>query len=695
MLKLSLDKDYKAAIYLRLSKEDGDFSISGEKLESDSISNQRMLIKEYLKKHPEITVVKEYCDDGFTGANFERPDFNRMMEAVRAGLVDCIVVKDLSRFGREYIEAGDYIQKIFPRLGIRFIAINDNYDSAQPGAADNELVLPFKNLMNDSYCRDISIKVRSNLDAKRRNGQFVGSRVVFGYLRSPDNKNQLVIDPVAAPVVQDIFKWKIEGLSPAQIADRLNDANVPSPIEYKKANGSKQRTCFQTKKVALWSAVAIYRILKNEVYTGTLVQGKTTSPNHKVKKTVVKPQSEWARTENAHEPIIAHAQFDLVQKLMLDDTRSPSGATGVHPFSGKIYCADCGSPMVRRVSRCGDKEYAYFICGGNKSDKTFCSSHSIKESVVYDTVLAVVQGHIDAAMNMADALKRIDDMAWENREIEKIKAKISFQEEIIDKNRRLKTGAYEDFKSDFISREEYKAFTAQFDQQIKEASDTIMRLTSERNSVMGGLAEQQSWLEQFRKYANIKELTRSTVVNLIDYIHIREKQDLDDAVFSFIKSQMEVFLDMEKTLHSLLAMKKVMIKQDNTVQEIRTLRQKLAQKQSLLSGMYVDLKEGLLSDAEYSHHKEIVMEDIRAIERNLSELEAPKNQTEEQITGEMKWKQMIRRFHDATEISEEMADAFIETMEIHEDGTLEIKLSYMDEFAALTKTCEKIRKEVA
>lgn len=173
------------------------------------------------------------------------------------------------------------------------------------------------------------------------------------------------------------------------------------------------------------------------------------------------------------------------------------------------------------------------------------------------------------------------------------------------------------------------------------------------------------------------------------------KQDLDDAVFSFIKSQMEVFLDMEKTLHSLLAMKKVMIKQDNTVQEIRTLRQKLAQKQSLLSGMYVDLKEGLLSDAEYSHHKEIVMEDIRAIERNLSELEAPKNQTEEQITGEMKWKQMIRRFHDATEISEEMADAFIETMKIHEDGTLEIKLSYVDEFAALTKTCEKIRKEVA
>lgn len=527
MVKLSLDRDYKAAIYLRLSKEDGDFSFSGEKLESDSISNQRLLIMEYLKKHPEITVVKEYCDDGFTGANFERPDFNKMMDAVRAGEIDCIVVKDLSRFGREYIGSGEYIQKVFPRLGIRFIAINDHYDNAQPGAADNELVLPFKNLMNDSYCRDISIKVRSNLEAKRRNGQFVGTRVVFGYMRSPDNKNQLVIDPEAAPVVQDIFKWKVEGLSPAQIADQLNTANVPSPIEYKKAKGSKQRTCFQTKQVALWSAVAIYRILKNEIYTGTLVQGKTTSPNHKVKKTVTKPSNEWSRTENAHEPIIAPAQFDLVQRLMQDDTRSPVGTKGVHPFSGKIFCADCGSPMVRRVTRTGGHEYAYFICGGNKNDKNSCSSHSIKESVVYDTVLAVVQGHIAAAMDMAVAMTQIDNLAWENRELEKINAKIAFQEEIIDKNRRLKTGAYEDFKSDFISRDEYKIYTARFDQQITEATDTIMSLTGERNSVMGGLAEQQGWLSQFKEYENIQELTRRSVVNLVEYVRISEDKEIE------------------------------------------------------------------------------------------------------------------------------------------------------------------------
>ena len=183
--------------------------------------------------------------------------------------------------------------------------------------------------------------------------------------------------------------------------------------------------------------------------------------------------------------------------------------------------------MVRRVTRTGGHEYSYFICGGNKNDKNSCSSHSIKESVVYDTVLAVVQGHIAAAMDMADALTQIDNLAWENRELEKINAKIAFQEEIIDKNRRLKTGAYEDFKSDFISRDEYKIYTARFDQQIAEATETIMSLTGERNSVMGGLAEQQGWLAQFKEYENIQELTRRAVVSLIEYVCVNEDKEIE------------------------------------------------------------------------------------------------------------------------------------------------------------------------
>lgn len=190
---------------------------SGEKKESNSIANQRKLIEDYLSRNPEITLVQEFCDDGYTGANFDRPDFQRMMEQVKTGKINCIIVKDLSRFGRDYIDSGRYIEKIFPSLGIRFIAINDNYDSAQSQQVGNEIILPFKNLINDSYSRDISIKIRSNLETKRRNGEFVGSHVVYGYRRSDDDKNKLVIDQTVAPVIQSIFSMKMDGFSPAQI----------------------------------------------------------------------------------------------------------------------------------------------------------------------------------------------------------------------------------------------------------------------------------------------------------------------------------------------------------------------------------------------------------------------------------------------------------------------------------------------
>ena len=342
-----IDKTYYAAIYLRLSKEDGDTS-SGEKKESNSIANQRKLIEDYLNKHPEITFVQEFCDDGYTGANFDRPDFQRMMEQVKQRKINCIIVKDLSRFGRDYIDSGKYIEKIFPSLGIRFIAINDNYDSVQSNQAGNEIILPFKNLINDSYSRDISIKIRSNLDIKRRNGEFVGTHVVYGYRRSDEDKNKLVIDQTVAPIIQSIFSMKMDGFSPAQIADKLNKDGVPSPYEYKRLNGDKFHTGFKKQVHTEWSPVAVYRILKNEMYTGTLVQGKTSTPNHKIKSRTKKDEADWMRTENAHDAIITPALFDTIQKLMLEDTRSPSGDDSVHLFSGKVFCADRQSTMTRK-----------------------------------------------------------------------------------------------------------------------------------------------------------------------------------------------------------------------------------------------------------------------------------------------------------------------------------------------------------
>ena len=520
-----IDKIYYAAIYLRLSKEDGDIS-SGEKKESNSIANQRKLIEDYLSKHPEITLVQEFCDDGYTGANFDRPDFQRMMDQVRKGKINCVIVKDLSRFGRDYIDSGKYIEKIFPSLGIRFIAINDNYDSAQSQQAGNEIILPFKNLINDSYSRDISIKIRSNLDTKRRNGEFVGTHVVYGYRRSDEDKNKLVIDQMVAPIVQSIFSMKMDGFSPAQIADKLNKDGVPSPYEYKRLSGMKFHTGFKKQVQTEWSPVAVYRILKNEMYTGTLVQGKTSTPNHKIKNRTKKDEADWMRTENAHDAIIAPALFDRVQKIMLDDTRSPSGDDAVHLFSGKVFCADCQSTMTRKRTKSAGKEYVYFVCNANKVDRKVCDSHSVKEQVVYDAALAVIQTQVSLALDLDTALGQLNGVSWERREMERIASKIARQEEIIEHNKQMKAHVYEDFKTEMITREEYIIFKEEFDKNIQEAKDAIARLVGNKNQISSGLTEQQSWLAQFREYENIQELNRRVVVNFIERIEITEDKQV-------------------------------------------------------------------------------------------------------------------------------------------------------------------------
>lgn len=284
---LNADMIYEAADYLRLSKEDGDFSLSNDKLESDSISSQRAIIERFVAQNPNIKLVAEFCDDGYTGTNFDRPDFQRMMEAVKAGKINCVIVKDLSRFGRDYIDAGKYIEKIFPQLGVRFIAVNDNYDSLNHSTGDS-LVLPVKNFLNDSYSRDISIKVRSSFESRRQDGEFIANYTAYGYLRDPENKNKLVIDEVAGEYVREIFQWKIEGMSPVTIAEKLNGRGVLPPSEYKRSIGIKYKTAFQTSSRSKWSPKAVIRILTNELYTGVLIQGRRTTPNYKVKKVIIK-----------------------------------------------------------------------------------------------------------------------------------------------------------------------------------------------------------------------------------------------------------------------------------------------------------------------------------------------------------------------------------------------------------------------
>ena len=524
MQKLN-DKIYHAAIYLRLSQEDGDISVS-DKNESNSISTQRDLIHAYLQKQADILYETEFCDDGYTGTNFDRPGFNDMMKAVREKRVDCIVVKDLSRFGRDYIESGKYIQKIFPMLGIRFIAINDGYDSADTGNQSNDFVLPFKNLINDSYCRDISIKSRSNLEVKRRNGEFVNNFAVFGYMRSPDDKHKLIVDEEAAVIVRNIFNWKQEGWNAQQIANHLNKLHFPSPMEYKKKCGQNFRTSFKTKTTAEWSAVAVLRILKNPVYTGVLEQGKTTTPNYKVKTKVVKDESKWARVENAHEAIITPAQFELVQTVLGMDTCRAENNDEIYPFSGMIYCAECQSPMLHRAATSNGKKYHYYVCSGNKRDKNSCTTHNIKCDLVEDVVLATVQAHISMAIDIDNAMSQVDSLDWEQREVRKIDGQIAAMELDVEKFSRIKLELYEDLKGGLISKEEYHSFKEDYDIRIQSIKQQISSLVSQRNAIKGGLTSAQGWFAQFRKYENIEKLTRLAIVSLIERVEINDNKDI-------------------------------------------------------------------------------------------------------------------------------------------------------------------------
>ncbi|MCC8102673.1 MAG: recombinase family protein, partial [Clostridiales bacterium] len=283
----------RSAAYERLSQDDGD------KQESESIRSQRALIQQYVDNNPALHLVAEYADDGWSGTNFDRPDFKRMMDDAAKGRINCIIVKDLSRFGRNYIGMGKYMERILPSMGVRLIAINDNYDSAKNNDSDS-IIVPFKNLINDSYSRDISTKIRSQLDVKRKRGDFIGNYAAYGYKRDENDHNRLVVDEYAAGIVRDIFNMKMEGLGCQTIADRLNERGVLSPMEYHRLQGVNLKTGFRGDGSPRWTSGQISPMLRNRVYIGTMQQGKRRKTNYKMKQLVDVPEEEWICVEGTH-----------------------------------------------------------------------------------------------------------------------------------------------------------------------------------------------------------------------------------------------------------------------------------------------------------------------------------------------------------------------------------------------------------
>lgn len=539
---------YNAVAYVRVSKED---IAAGQvkKTESNSISNQKKLISDFVKDKQEINIVSVRTDDGYTGTNYDRPAFQLMLDDIRAGRINCVIVKDLSRFGREYIDAGKYIDRLFPYYGVRLIAINDNIDTITKDMSD-ELGITIRNLFNDNYCRDISIKTRSSLKVKRKNGEFTGAFVAYGYRRSDKEHNNLTIDEYPASVVQDIFKWKLAGMSQDGIARKLNKQGILSPLEYKRSLGMNYKSGFKVKEKAMWTAIAVRRILTNELYVGTLIQGIRTTPNHKVKTVKVNDKEDWCILENNHEPIVSQKTFNLVQRLLALDTRTSPNKDVVFSLCGLVVCGDCGNPMVRKVTTAKGKKYSYYVCSRNK-DRSGCSSHRIKTEDLETAVLRILQNHIRVVVEMRKCLDFIEKLPFRQINLRKAEERLLKIEEEISRYRKLKITLYEDMKEGIVTKEDYVDISVQYEQRIKDAEQAAEQIHKEIDTLMGNSTDEQRWMKDFIQYKNLTQLTRIAAVELIEKIHVFENKKI---VVEFLHAQ-----DFEKLMHHLSEYKKAEI----------------------------------------------------------------------------------------------------------------------------------------
>ena len=437
-----------------------------------------------------------------------------------------MVVKDLSRFGRVYIESGQYIEKLFPALGVRFIAINDNYDTAHLDSSSS-LMLPFKNLMNDSYCRDTSIKIRSHLDVKRRNGEFIGSFAVYGYAKDPENKNRLVVDPEAAETVREIFARRIAGQSCQAISDDLNALGVLSPMEYKRSKGINFKTGYQVQSKAKWSARAVLRILENEVYLGIMTQGKRTTPNYKVRTVVERPPEAWMRVEGTHEAIISQEDFRLAARLKGKDTRKAPGASVVYPLSGLVCCGDCKSNMIRKTSLYGEKTYGYFVCAAHRADKSVCSTHNISETKLEQAVLEGINFHIKMVAELRGALEAISRRPMQRVTLERMDRRLDTLRRELARKQEIRDNLYRRYASGEVSKEDFYDFKRIFTKDCEEVEQSIETQRHQLDEMLANTSPDSPWIEYFQRFGQIDVLNRDVLVRLVERILVYEDSRIE------------------------------------------------------------------------------------------------------------------------------------------------------------------------
>ncbi|MCL2222404.1 MAG: recombinase family protein [Oscillospiraceae bacterium] len=509
---------YKAAKYIRKSYTDD------KNNESESVANQRRQLDSFIENQKDIEAVSEWVDDGVSGILFDRPAFKQMMADIEQGEINCIVVKDISRFGREYIETGRYLRRILPAYGVRFIAINDNIDTLRDNGDD--LIVSVKTLLNDAYCRDISVKIRSALHAKRESGEYVGACPVYGYKKDENNHNRLVIDEYPAGIVRDIYRMKIDGLSALKIAETLNNIGVLSPLEYKKDRGLPHpKGGYADKDGSKWSPNTVIRILHDETYAGTLVQGRQSTFNYKIKDIIDKPASQWQRIEDAHNGIISTSDFELVQRIMRLDTRTAPGGDAVHLLSGILICGSCGGRMTRKTVPHKGIKYKYYYCPTTK--KRGCKDAvTLREDELHGHITECVKAQIANIASVDAMLAGSDAQYAANAIAQEYLAQIDENKRQLNQILHFKNGLYEKLVEGIITQKDYKSLKAKYTDDEVLLNAAITTLLSRHDDALSGKSERLRWIKHFKSFADIAELDRRMVISLIQSIRVIGKYEL-------------------------------------------------------------------------------------------------------------------------------------------------------------------------
>lgn len=506
------------ALYIRLSVEDN-------KKRGCSVENQKLVLNDFLADKPDFVVYDTYIDNGATGTNFHRPGFQQMLSDIEAGHIDCVIVKDLSRLGRNSIDTGYYIEQYFHTHNVRFIAVTDQFDTADPGSLHSGIMLPLKNIINEAYALDIGRKIKAQARQAMKDGDYIGARAPYGYRKDPDNCHKLLIDEDTAPVVRQIFEWAHEHVALNRIVRNLNEMGITTPSHYKKSTG--EITSPGLIGSGKWQTRTVMKILESEVYTGDLVQGKTKIVDHQQVKA---GEDNLIIARRTHEPIISYELFTAVQeyrKQICEESRAvPKRPYTPNIFKGKVFCADCGRSLHRqRAERKKGPDVYWFHCLTNsRVAKDSCKGVMMQETELISTVTVILEKELSVALGMSLPLFQLE--AKQKQDKDRLKTQMSARRQEIEKKRRLIRGLYENFVQGILTNEEYFELKTAYEESIGTLSGEIEALEKDMDALDSRLVRYRTMEKDAKSLAQDHALTAELIDRLIERIEIDHERNI-------------------------------------------------------------------------------------------------------------------------------------------------------------------------